>query len=68
MMATAVAETGSTLKVGTPTALFATHIAGQTFTFQYAVSRDGQFLVGNRQIEQASAPPITLIQNWKPIH
>jgi serine/threonine protein kinase/Tol biopolymer transport system component len=68
MMATAVAETGSTLKVGMPTALFATHIAGQTFTFQYAVSRDGQFLVGNRQIEQASAPPITLIQNWKPIH
>jgi Tol biopolymer transport system component len=66
MMAASVARAGSTLTLGKPTRLFATNIAGQMFTFQYAVTRDGRFLVGNRQVEQASAPPITILQNWKP--
>ena len=65
MMAARVSQNGSTLAVGRPTTLFGTHIAGQIFTFQYAVSRDGRFLVANRQVEQASAPPITLLQHWK---
>jgi Tol biopolymer transport system component/predicted Ser/Thr protein kinase len=66
MMAAPVSPAGSRLAVGKPVALFSTHIAGQTFTFQYVVSGDGEFLVGSRQIEQASAPPITLLQNWRP--
>ena len=66
MMAATVSAAGSTLAVGKPAAMFSTHIAGQTFTFQYVVSRDGRFLVGSRQVERASAPPITLLQNWKP--
>ena len=66
MMAATVSPAGSTLTVGKPAALFPTYIAGQTFTFQYLVSRDGRFLVGNRQVERASAPPITLLLNWKP--
>ena len=66
MMAATVSSAGSSLGVGKPAALFSTHIAGQMFTFQYVVSRDGRFLVGSRQIERASAPPITLLLNWKP--
>jgi Tol biopolymer transport system component len=65
MMAAAVSDAGSTLTIVKPVALFLTHIAGQMFTFQYAVARDGRFLVGNREIERASAPPITLLQNWQ---
>ena len=66
MRAASVTQTGSTLTVGKPTTLFGTHITGQMFTFQYVVSREGRFLVGSRQVEQASAPPITLLQNWRP--
>ena len=66
MMAAAVSDAGSTLTVGRPVALFQTHIIGQTFTFQYVVSRDGRFLIVNRQADQASAPPITLLHNWRP--
>ena len=66
MMGAAVSHGSSTLTISKPVALFPTHIAGQIFTFQYAVSRDGRFLVGNRQVERASAPPITILQNWKP--
>jgi Tol biopolymer transport system component len=66
MMAATVSQRGAMLTVGKPVALFPTHIAGQMFTFQYVVFRDGRFLVGSRQVEQASAPPITLLLNWKP--
>jgi serine/threonine protein kinase/Tol biopolymer transport system component len=66
MMAATVSSAGATLTVSRPVALFQTHIVGQTFTFQYVVSRDGRFLVMDRQVDLASAPPITLLLNWKP--
>ena len=66
MMAAAVTDADSTLNVGPPVALFSTHIVTQTFTFQYAVTADGRFVVSNRQVEQASASPITVILNWMP--
>lgn len=49
--------------------LFATRIVGgavsdTTFKHQYAVARDGRFLI-NQNVEEAT-PPITLILNWKP--
>ena len=65
MMGAAVSRAGSGLTIDKPVPLFSTHIAGQMFTFQYVVSPDGRFLIGNRQVERASAPPITLLQNWK---
>jgi Tol biopolymer transport system component/tRNA A-37 threonylcarbamoyl transferase component Bud32 len=66
MMSATVSHAASTLTVEKPTALFSTHIIAQTFTFQYVVSRDGRFLVGSREVERASAPPITLLLNWTP--
>ena len=35
-----------------------------TWKHQYSVSRDGRFLIN--QLVETSAPPITLILNWKP--
>jgi len=32
---------------------------------QYAVSRDGRFLI-NTQVDESNTTPITLILNWKP--
>jgi Tol biopolymer transport system component len=66
MMAAAVSFSGSTLDIGKPVALFQTHIVGQTFTFQYAVTRDARFVMADRQVEQGSASPITVLFNWKP--
>lgn len=65
MMAAAVSHVGATLSLGKPAALFPTHIAYQTFTFQYAVSDDDRFVASNQQIERVLASPITLIFNWK---
>ena len=66
MMAVPVTTTASKFEAGKPAALFSTQIAAQVFRFQYAVSNDGRFLVNNREAEEASASPITLILNWKP--
>jgi Tol biopolymer transport system component len=62
IMAVPVTAKGSTFEAGAPAALFTTQIAGQLFRFQYAVSRDGRFLV-SRVVAEASAPPIHLILN-----
>jgi len=49
-------------------ALFQTHIlsgsAGTVNRAQYAVSRDGRFLM-NQPVEGSIASPITVILNWK---
>jgi Tol biopolymer transport system component len=66
MMAVPVTTTGSTFEAGKPVALFSTQIALQAFKFQYAVSRDGRFLVNNVTAPEATASPITLILNWTP--
>ena len=51
-------------------ALFPTRILeGGTITQnrpQYAVARDGRFLI-NQPVGDATAPPITLILNWRPL-
>jgi Tol biopolymer transport system component len=67
LMAVTVAALESTFEVGMPVALFPTKIAGPTgptSKSQYAVSRDGRFLIVT-VLDDASAP-ITLVLNWHP--
>jgi eukaryotic-like serine/threonine-protein kinase len=58
---------GTTFSAGTPIALFPVKIApgAGANKQQYAVSRDGRFLV-NEPVETANPAPITVILNWKP--
>ena len=67
LMAVPVAVLGSAFEAGKPVALFGTHIGVGTATWraQYAVSRDGRFLI-NQVVEESTAAPITLILNWHP--
>jgi serine/threonine protein kinase/Tol biopolymer transport system component len=67
LMATSVTSTGATFAAGTPMALFLVAVApgAGTNKQQYAVSRDGRFLI-NQPVEASSTTPITLILNWKP--
>lgn len=65
-MAVPVMTTGSTFEAGKPVALFPTQIVGQPFKTQYAIARDGRFLINNQTPEQATTAPITLVLNWKP--
>jgi dipeptidyl aminopeptidase/acylaminoacyl peptidase len=60
----------STLSPGTPVALFPTRFpTGANITIgwlskaQYAVARDGRFLM-NLPVEDTAASPITIVQNW----
>jgi eukaryotic-like serine/threonine-protein kinase len=59
---------GSTMEVGSPVALFQTGIvsasAAANMKPQYAVSRDGRFLISRP--EETTTNPITLILNWSP--
>ena len=68
MMAAPIAATATTLAPGTPVALFQTRIVGGGADIgqgrHYDVARDGRFLI-NTVLDDA-APPITLLQNWKP--
>ena len=69
MMAVPVAAAGTSFQAGTPAALFPTHIVGGGTLVanhpQYAVARDGRFLI-NQPVADATAAPITLILNWRP--
>jgi serine/threonine protein kinase/Tol biopolymer transport system component len=66
MMAAPFAAHGASPEVKLPVALFTTHLATGTNVLgikpQYAVSRDGRFLV-NSAIESAGAPIVVLV-NW----
>jgi serine/threonine protein kinase len=57
-----------TFEAGKPVALFSTRITGgfitNGFKHQYAVSRDGRFLI-NQPSEEFGLAPITVILNWK---
>ena len=67
LMAATVRTVGSTFDPGTPKPLFQTRTAvgGNANLFpQYAVSRDGRFLI-NVPDEASSAAPLTVIVNWK---
>jgi Tol biopolymer transport system component len=59
---------GSRMEVGVPVPLFRTRIivsgTAANLRAQYAVSRDGRFLIS--QPAESSNTPITLILNWKP--
>ena len=69
LMAVPVTAAGTSFEAGTPVALFPTRIVdGGTVTQnrpQYAVARDGRFLI-NQPVADATAAPITLILNWNP--
>jgi Tol biopolymer transport system component len=69
MMAVPVTAAGASFEHGTPVALFPTRIVdGGTVAAgrpQYAVARDGRFLI-NQPLGDATAAPITLILNWQP--
>jgi Tol biopolymer transport system component len=58
--------TGTTIVVGRPVPLFATHIGGALLQIgtQYVVARDGQRFLMNTQPEVT--PPISVILNWSP--
>ena len=69
MMAVPIRATATTVEAGAPTALFQTRQVGGGSnvigrSHQYDVARDGRFLI-NVEAE-SSAPPITLLMNWKP--
>jgi len=64
LMAASVHTSSSSFEAGSPTALFQTRIViGSDFGNEYAVSRDGRFLI-NTVLDNA-ASPITLLLNWK---
>jgi len=65
---TATPSDGATLEVGEPGILFPVRIAGDALAevvrAQYAVSRDGRFLI-NESVDGSADDPITLILNWR---
>jgi eukaryotic-like serine/threonine-protein kinase len=69
LMALPVTASGPSFSAGTPVALFPTRIVdGGTVAFnrpQYAVARDGRFLI-NQPVADAAAAPITLMLHWRP--
>jgi len=67
LMAASITTTGATLSAGAPAVLFQPRLApgAGTNKQQYAVSRDGRFLI-NAPLEESTTAPITLILNWKP--
>jgi hypothetical protein len=69
-MAVAIALGDATVDVKLPVPLFQTHLATGTNVLgvkpQYAVSRDGRFLL-NTAVETAS-PPIVVLVNWMRMH
>ena len=66
MMVASITASGATFAAATPVALFPTRLASAgNRKQQYAVSRDGRFLL-NQLMESSSATPITLIMNWRP--
>ena len=69
LMAVPVTAAGTSFEAGTPVALFPTRIVGGgNVTInrpQYAVARDGRFLI-NQPVADAAATPITLLMNWRP--
>jgi hypothetical protein len=68
LMAAAVVVSNATFEAAPPVALFQTRIGGgpgQINKHEYAVSRDGRFLI-NERAEASAATPITLILNWQP--
>ncbi len=70
IMAVSITVTGATVAPGTPVLLFPTKIyeggVERHQFFQYAVARDGRFLINTVLDENQSTAPIRLILNWQP--
>jgi Tol biopolymer transport system component len=67
LMAVAVrlSAEGPTLKIGTPNPLFSTRLGDEVQPrAQYAVAADGQRFLMNAVLDDATATPITIVQNW----
>ena len=66
LMAASITAAGATFSAETPVPLFPVALAPGlgANNQQYAVSRDGRFLI-NQPVETSTAVPITLILNWK---
>jgi serine/threonine protein kinase len=69
MMGAPIDSRGTELNLGTPVALFPTHIVGggaDALQFkQYDIAPDGRFLI-NTPSGSTVASPITILQNWRP--
>jgi Tol biopolymer transport system component len=67
LMAVSIRAADATFSAGTPMTLFQANLApgAGTNKQQYAVSRDGRFLI-NQPAEASTSSPITLILNWHP--
>ena len=65
LMAASITPTGATF-AGVPFTLFSVPLApgAGANKQEYAVSRDGRFLI-NQRVDASSTTPITLILNWK---
>ena len=66
LMAASITAAGATFSAGTPVPLFPVVLAPGlgANNQQYAISRDGRFLI-DQQVETSTTAPITLILNWK---
>ena len=66
LMASRIRANGSSFEAEAPRFLFPVQVEGDAHSHpEYAVSRDGRFLV-NQLLETTSNTPITLILNWHP--
>ena len=68
LIAAPITVRGAAVEPGTPVSLFPTRIYGGGLDnqqgWQYDAARDGRFLINS--VVDATASPITLIQNWTP--
>jgi hypothetical protein len=67
-MTAPVTSSGTAFEAGAPQALFPTRLSGSgiiSFNPNFAVSRDGRFLI-NERLEESGNSLLTLILNWHP--
>jgi hypothetical protein len=67
MMAVSIAADGTTLKPGTPTALFAVDVAAPNDPHRgdYAVNADGQRFLVNSIVDEPTRQTLTVILDWQ---
>jgi serine/threonine protein kinase len=61
-------SSGETVEIGTPVSLFRTHIGGAVLSplpQQYVVDAEGRRFLMNVVSQESTAPPITVILNWR---
>jgi hypothetical protein len=67
MMVVDIKATSTTLEIGRPRELFQTRVADLPFPAQsYDVTADGQRFLIDTTLDEAIAPPITVVMNWAP--